>query len=196
MMSSGSFNRKFTAAAGAAAVALLLLSCSGGGESGDKGGDQVSEDVKTGQGQAVDEAVFKGSVSDVTFKTLEGGEIRISDYGRKILYINYLATWNADCKKIIPIMNEVQRKFHKNVTVLGVMTDVKSAAQARSFGKANNVKFDLLLPGGAPGKLGKPKRLPTSHVVTRDNYLLNSFEGLQRAGEYEEMILAMYRRRM
>ena len=196
MMSFGIFDRKFTAAAGAAAVALLLLSCSGGGESGDKGGEQAAEKVSGDQGKAADEVVFKGSVSEVTFRTLDGGEVKVSDYGRKILYINYLATWNADCKKIIPIMNEVQRKVHANVTVLGVITDVKSAAQAKAFGKTNNVKFDLLLPGGDPGKFGNPRKLPTSHVVTRENYLLNSFEGLNRAGEYEEMILAMYRRRM
>ena len=93
-------------------------------------------------------------------------------------------------------MNEVQRKFHKNVTVLGVVTDVKSASQARSWGKTNGVKFDLLLPGGDPGRFGRTSKLPTSHIVTRDNYLIMSFEGLYKAKQYEESILALYRARM
>jgi cytochrome c biogenesis protein CcmG/thiol:disulfide interchange protein DsbE len=138
----------------------------------------------------------QGSVADVTFRTLDGREKKISDYGRKILVVNYMATWNEDSRKLVPIMNEVQRKFHLNVTVIGVLTDLKDSARVNSFIKTNDVKFEVLLPGGDPGRFGRPRKLPTSHIVTRDDYLLTTFAGLFRADKYEDMILAMYRRRM
>lgn len=178
-------------------MAFLILSCSGDGDGGEKAENgAATENNPDVQAEAGGENTYKGSVGDVTFKTLGGTEKKISDYGREILFVNYIATWNEDSKKLVPIMNEVQRKFHANVIVLGVVTDVKSASQARRFAKANGVKFDLLLPGGNPGKFGAPSKLPTSHVVTRDNYLLTSFEGLFAARKYEDMIKSMYRRRM
>ncbi len=193
----GRSNRRIIAAAGVAAMALLVLSCSGEGDGGKtSGGDTAAESGSDAEVQDAAENTYKGSVSKVTFRTLSGGEKKISDYGNKILVVNYIATWNEDSRKLVPIMNEVQRKFHANVTVLGVVTDVKSAGQVHAFINAHDVKFELLLPGGHPGRFGNPGKLPTSHIVTRDDYLLSSFEGLFRAKKYEEMILAMYRRRM
>jgi thiol-disulfide isomerase/thioredoxin len=177
-------------AAACAAVFALLASCSGGEEK------SKPADADTSKAQPDSVNTYKGSVADVTFRTLDGGEKKISDFGDKILVVNYLASWNDDSKKIIPMMNEVQRKFFKNVTVIGVMTDLKDPAQVNAFRKNEDVRFELLMPGGPEGRFGRTRRFPTSHIVTRDDYLLTTFEGLFRAKQYEEMILAMYRRRM
>jgi len=176
--------------AACAAVLAILVSCSGGEE---KTKPEAPESLAV-RPDSVN--TYKGSVAEVTFRTLDGGEKRISDYGDKILVVNYLATWNDDSKKLIPIMNEVQRKFFKNVTVIGVVTDVNSPAQVNAFKKSEDVRFELLMPGGPEGRFGRTRRFPTSHVVTRDDYLLITFEGLFKASKYEDMILAMYRRRM
>lgn len=182
----GRTGRFFTAAATAAAVAFLLLSCSGDGGDGEKSAEDTSA--------AADQN--KGVVSDVTFRTLDGGERKISDYGRKILMVNFIETWNVDSKKLIPIMNEVQRKFHANVVVLGVIMDVQNEGQATAFKKANDVKFEIVLPGEDTGWFGTPRRLPTTYVVTREDVIFDRFEGLQRNDHYDEYVLAMYRRRM
>jgi len=190
-MQSGRFRGRIIVPAAAVAAVFLMLSCSGDG-----GGGETSAEDAGAQSEVPAEEKQKGIVSDVTFRTLDGGVKKISDYGRKILMVNHMATWNIDSKKLIPIMNEVQRKFHANVVVLGVITDVSSAAQVRAFRKANDVKFELLLPGGDPGWFGTPSRLPVTHVVTREDLIINRFEGLQRADKYEDFILSMYRRRM
>lgn len=186
MIAFGGTSRFITAAATAAAVAFLLLSCSGDGGDGEKSAGEES----AADGQK------KGIVSDVTFRTLDGGERKISDYGRKILMVNFIETWNVDSKELIPIMNEVQRKFHANVVVLGVIMDVQNEAKATAFRKANDVKFEILLPGEDTGWFGTPRRLPTTYVVTREDLVFDRFEGLQRKAHYEDYIKAMYRRRM
>ena len=190
-MSSGRCRRRLIAPAAAVAAAFLMLSCSGDG-----GEEEPSAGETALQSEPAAKEERKGIVSDVTFRTLNGGEKKISDYGMKILMINYMTTWNADSKKLIPIMNEVQRKFHANVVVLGVITDVQNEGQAIAFKKANDVKFELLLPGGDPGWFGTPSRLPVTYVVTREDLVFDRFEGLQRNGHYEEYILGMYRRHM
>jgi thiol-disulfide isomerase/thioredoxin len=179
----------------AAALALAaILSCSGGEkQEGETAGNEERGTVsETAEGVNT----YKGSVADVTLRTLDGTEKKISDFGDMILFVNYLASWNEDSKKLVPIMNEVQRKFFKNVVVIGIVDDAKNASQARAFKSNNDVKFELFLPAGPTGKFGKTRRYPTSHVVTREDYLLTTFEGLFRDTKYEDMILAMYRRRM
>ncbi|MCK4549402.1 MAG: TlpA family protein disulfide reductase [Candidatus Krumholzibacteria bacterium] len=183
-------SRRIIAPATAVAALFLMLSCSGDGG----GGEKPAEGAAARNEPAAEEEQ-KGIVSDVTFRTLDGSEKKISEYGRKILMVNYMTTWSADSKKLIPIMNEVHRKFHANVVVIGVITDV-TAGKARAFMKANDVKFEILLPGGDPGWFGTPSKLPVTHVVTREDLIINRFVGLYEADRYEEFILSMYRRRM
>lgn len=190
-MSFGRCRKRIIAPAAAALVAFLMLSCSG-----DEGGEETSAGDTAPQSESAAAKVQKGIVSDVTFRTLDGGEKKISDYGRKILMVNFMATWNADSKRLVPIMNEVQQKFHANVVVLGVITDVQSVGQAQAFRKANGVKFELLLPGGDPGWFSSQGKLPVTYVVTREDLIINRLEGLKRADKYEDFILSMYRRRM
>ena len=176
----------------AAAVVFLLVSCSGDGD----GAKSPADDSDAGKAPAAAETAGSRSVSDVTFVTLYGEEKKISDYGRKILLVNYIETWNVDSKKLVPIMNEIQRKFHVNVTVLGIVTDKGGVSVARSFVNANDARFEVLLPGGGPGLFGRAGRLPTTHVVTREDELFYKWEGLHTQKQYEEFILGMYRRRM
>ena len=171
------------------AAALLLLSCSGDGGKG-SAGDSPPEG---GSAEAVADAVR--SVSEVTFKTLDGERKKVSDYSGKILLVNYIETWNNDSKKIVPIMNEIQYMRQQHVKVIGVVTD-RGAYAARTFMKDNDVKFEVLLADGDPGRFGTPSKLPTTHVVTREGGLFHTFKGLQIKKQYNDFIVEMYRRRM
>lgn len=174
------------------AAAFLLVSCSGEGD----GAKSPADDSDALKAPASADTARAWSVSDVTFVTLGGKEKKISDYGRKILLVNYIETWNTDSKKLVPIMNEVQRKFGKNVTVLGIVTDKVGVSAVRSFINANDVRFEVLLPGGDPGFFGRASVLPTTHAVTREDVIFHRLEGLHYQKQYEDVILAMYRRRL
>ncbi len=175
----------------AAAAVFLLVSCSGDGD----GAKTPADDSDTGKAPAVAERSGARSVSNVTFVTLGGEDKKISDYGRMILLVNYIETWNSDSKKLVPIMNEVQRKFGRNVTVLGIVTGKGGASAAKSFVIANDVRFELLLPGGDPGLFGRASRLPTTHFVTMEYELYYTFKRLHTQKQYEDVIHGMYGRR-
>lgn len=176
----------------AAAAAFLLVSCSGDGD----GAKTPADDSDTGKAPTATETAGARAVSDVSFVTLGGEEKKISDYSRTILLVNYIETWNSDSKKLVPIMNEVQRKFGRNVTVLGIVTGRGNASAAKSFVKANDVRFEVLLPGGDPGLFGRASKLPTAHFVTMEYELYYTFKRLHSQKQYEDVILGMYRRRL
>ena len=184
-------SRDSAALAVSLAAAFLFISCSGDGD----GANTSADDSDTMQAPAAAETLDIRSVSDVTFVTLEGGKKKISDFGGKILLVNYIETWNTDSKKLVPIMNEIQRKRKVNVTVLGIITD-RGVSATNLFIKDNDVQFEVLLPGGHPGHFGRPRRLPTTHVVTREGDLFYSFKRLHTRKQYNDLILGMYRRRM
>jgi hypothetical protein len=176
---------------------LLLLSCSGE-KSREKQspGDEPKETDSRSLESPVDGGGGPVSVSDISFKTIDGTEKKISDYGRKILLVNYMAVWNRDSKDLVPVMNEIQRKFKSSVTVIGVLMDVKNPAEIKTFKRAQEAIFDILIPSGDQGPFGRPRKLPTTHVVTRDDQIYHRFDGLHKQKQYEEFILKMYRRRM
>jgi peroxiredoxin len=171
------------------AAALFLGSCSGEGER------TPADDSGSGGESAEAVAVAARQVSDVTFRTLDGEKKKISDFSGKILFVNYIETWNNDSKKLVPIMNELQYLRQQNVKVIGVITD-RGAYAARTFIRDNDVKFEVLLADGDPGRFGAPSKLPTTHVVTRQGGLFHTFKGLQIEKQYDEFVIEMYRRRM
>jgi hypothetical protein len=171
-------------------AALLVASCSG---EGDGSNTPADDNFETGA-PSTSKAVSVRSVLDVTFRTLEGEEKKISDFDRKLLLVNYIETWNNDSKRLVPIMNEIQREREPNVTVLGVLND-RGASAARTFIGRNDVQFEILLPGGDPGRFGKPEWLPTTHVVTKEGELVHSFKKLHTKKEYDDFINGMNRRR-
>lgn len=167
----------------------LLISCSG---SGDGGGTDEQTPAETG----AEGGETGGPAADITFRTLDGGEKSLADYSGKILFVNYMASWSADSKKLVPIMNDIQRKFRAHVTVIGVMTDDGGVGPARSFMGQNDIRFEVLLPGGDAGRIGTIAKLPTTIVFKRDGSIFYRFLGLQRYKAYEDFIYGMYRRRM
>ena len=60
---------------------------------------------------------FKGQ--DINGKTLS-----LKDFNGKYLYIDVWATWCGPCKKEIPFLKELEKKFEgKNITFLSLSTD-------------------------------------------------------------------------
>jgi len=74
------------------------------------------------------------------FKTLQFGEVLkgkapvAKDLKGKVLLIDFWATWCGPCRVVIPEMNEWQKKFAKDLVIVGV-SDEKSATVTEFMGK-------------------------------------------------------------
>jgi hypothetical protein len=180
MMVTGRYLRGVLVTA-AAALALSFPGC--GGESGN-GGEKTPP--------AASGSVTKTAGSGPVFVTLEGKPRRLSDYRGRIVVVNYIAAWNNDSKELVGIMNEIDRRNHENVAVIGVLVGASGPAQARTFSTGNDVRFEILLQDRKI-PVGK---LPTTNIYTRDGKLYYSFEGLQREMRYADLLARMRKRRM
>lgn len=63
---------------------------------------------------------------DFTLFDIEGNEVSLSDLRGKFVYLGFLHTENFSCIKDIAALNGVQRKYKRDMTVVGIMTDEQS----------------------------------------------------------------------
>lgn len=76
---------------------------------------------------------------EFTLFDIEGNEVSLSDLRGKFIYLGFLHTENFACIKDIAALNGMQRKYKRDMTVVGIMTDEKSDELPNFFeGKKSN----------------------------------------------------------
>lgn len=86
---------------------------------------------------------------DFEGKDTEGKTYSLKDFKGKYLYIDLWATWCGPCKKEIPYMKELEKKFEgKNITFLGLSTDKDQAAWEEMVKSGKLSGTQLLIVGG------------------------------------------------
>jgi len=135
----------------------------------------------------------------VTFKSLEGQGIPLSQYQGKVVLVNFWATWCEPCQVEIPWLIEMQQKYSsKGFTVLGVDVDdeannLVSAYTAKERFNVNGQKLAINYPilrgdDAVADKFGGLLGYPTSFLVSRDGKIVKKTQGLI---DYEEITKAI-----
>jgi thiol-disulfide isomerase/thioredoxin len=190
-------SRGFNVARSFVSIVFLCLflwtgGCSGGG--GEKAEEKPAPSNNTDK-TAADKK--KRDLSGVRLKKLDGTITSVGDYSGKILYITFFATWHEDSQKVIPIMHEIQRKFHKNVQVLAVAMDKQGASMVKAWLADKEVNFEVFIDGEKTANaIGGVRKLPTTYIVLRDGEFFHRINGLTRRRDYENIILSMFRQHL
>lgn len=161
------------------------------------GGDGDGEGRDAGARDAAPPAATTQGIAAVTLRGIDGSDRKVGDYQGRIVMISLVATWQGDSKAIVEIMNEIQRKFQRHVTVIAVSMDDRGVEGARSFVQQTGAAFDLFLGDeSVKREFGSPRQLPVTYVLTRDAQIFAKIEGLQRYERYHDTIIRMYQLRM
>jgi thiol-disulfide isomerase/thioredoxin len=130
-----------------------------------------------------------GMAPDVTFKDLEGGDVKLSSFRGKTVVVNFWATWCEPCQIEIPWMIDFQQKYaSRNFTILGVAMDdegksvVQPFVQTKQF-DVNGAKLGMNYPivlgnDDLTQQFGGLIGLPTSVVIDRDGRIVKKYIGL------------------
>ncbi len=119
-------------------------------------------------------------LSELNFLTLDGKEVKISDYKGKVVLVNFWASWCPPCKEEMPIFEKVYQKYSdKNFVILAVNMDTSEGAM-KEFLEKNRYSFPIVRIKGEVG-LNIPG-LPTSYLVDKDGSVKKI-----RLGVYREL---------
>jgi len=84
------------------------------------------------------------TVPDLKLPDIDGKSHALKEYGGGPRIINFWATWCAPCRKEIPLLNELQKRYHsEHLRVLGIAVDASDAVV--EFTKTTHFNYPLLM---------------------------------------------------
>lgn len=129
---------------------------------------------------------------EVTYPTLGGKQVALSDWHGKVVFINYWAEWCGPCRVEIPELNEFSEQHPDEVKVFSVNFDgVEGEALAKQV-QAMGIVFDTLL-ADPRSQLGAATAgaLPETLVIGRQGNLHQVLLGPQTLAQLNEVLLAV-----
>ena len=101
-------------------------------------------------------AASTGAVYSAKFIDLHGNEQTLGQWDRKVLVVNFWATWCGPCKEEMPILAKLQAKFgEQNLQIVGIAAD--SRANVANFAKNVQINYPVFIDEG--GAIEFSKRL-------------------------------------
>jgi len=161
-------------------VTITLLSCSG---------SEKKDQVQKGEDKA-----GLGTFPDVTFTTMKGEKLSISDLKGKVVFVNFWATWCAPCRREIPDFIRFQKKYGgDNFTILGVSLDEQGFEVVEPYAKEMGINYPLVVDNQNLGdKLGGIYAVPTTYFLDKQGNIagrkIGYFPEDQMKKQIDEMV--------
>ncbi len=155
-------------------VLAAFVSCDSAPESGTTGyGDMQAIPVLT-------EAPRVGHLApDFVLSTLDGREVRLSDYRGHVVFLNFWATWCGPCKVEMPAMERLYREYRRQgFAILAVSSDPEGAAVTRPFRDSLGLSFTIAHdPEMVVMRLYGVRTLPVTFLVDRRGMITHQIFG-------------------
>lgn len=129
----------------------------------------------------------KSSYGDFTLMDLDGNEISLSDFNRKVLILNFWATWCPPCREEIPDFVEVYNEYEsKDVQFIGVSNE--DISTLKSFVEDYDISYPILIDdANIMGKWGI-SAIPTTFVFDKNGQIIFKNVGMMSGEQLKNII--------
>lgn len=103
-----------------------------------------------------------------TLLSVDGKKVSLSDFKGKIVIVDFWATWCPPCRKSIPDLVALQKKFKNYLAVIGISVDMDTKENVAPFVKNNGINFTVLY--ATPDVIqayGNINAIPTSFIIDK-----------------------------
>lgn len=115
----------------------------------------------------------------MVFKT-DNGNIKLSDFKGKVIYLDFWASWCIPCRKSFPWMSDLQKRYgNKGFKVIAVNLD-QEQDKARAFLQKIPANFTVAFdPEGISATAFKVKGMPSTYLIDRTGKITFSHIGFR-----------------
>jgi thiol-disulfide isomerase/thioredoxin len=125
--------------------------------------------------QFVDAPVAVGPFSAAD---LDGRRVSPDAWRGRVAVVNFWATWCLPCRKEIPALAALQRKYPGDLVVVGVLQDGASPEFVRSFTRGLGVNYSIVQSRMEIERaFAEVLALPTTYIVDRDGRVVSTHVG-------------------
>lgn len=172
--------KKFLIVAAWCGIAVLGCNKSGGDGSAASNNNQPASNGSN----AVSE---KEKLPDFTLKTLAGETVNLRSLeGKKVVIVNFWATWCGPCRHEIPDFNAVYSRYRdRGVEMLGISVDQSPETEVPPFLQTNPIDYPVL--AGSPDLAYKygVRGFPTTFIIDRSGRVTKRIVGMTKAAILE-----------
>ena len=131
---------------------------------------------------SIQAAGVAAETAELSWTDLSGHSLGLEELRGRVVVLNFWATWCAPCRKEMPHLTRVQRRYGiYGVQVLGAAADA-SDQRAAVLDFARHLKIDFPVVVGATTEqmqsLGLGVSLPATVVLDREGRVVERFEGI------------------
>ncbi|HXC09326.1 MAG TPA: TlpA disulfide reductase family protein [Steroidobacteraceae bacterium] len=121
---------------------------------------------------------------DFVLKSLDGRNLRMSEYRGQVVLVNFWARWAGDSRQEMPALDRINTTYGRaGLVVLGVSID-EDLARAREFAGAMKVSYPILFDTGSDiGRNYQLQKMPMTILVDRAGIVRYSNVGFKRGDE-------------
>ncbi len=126
---------------------------------------------------------------DFKLATLDGNDFYLSDFSGKVVMLNFWGTWCPPCRKEIPDLVNLQKKYNNDgLEIVGITLNSGSAADIQKFVDDKKINYTVLtniegseteqvtfLYGQAIGQ--QISSIPTTLIIDREGYIVKGYLG-------------------
>jgi peroxiredoxin len=152
-------------------------------------GNTNNIETKTADNGNIKEGIKNNNLApDFELTTLDGKNVKLSDYRGKKVILNFWATWCPPCKAEIPDLEKFYSDFKdKDTVILGVdlMQSEKSQQSVSMFVGTYKITYPILLDKeGTANQKYQISAIPTSYIIDSKGVIRNKVVGPM---DYETM---------
>lgn len=154
-------------------------------------GNETNPDPSVGKNSAA--ILFKdstGKAPDFTLVNIEGKNVSLSDYKGKVVIIDFWATWCAPCRKGIPDLIELQKKYKKKVAVIGISLDgANTKAGVPDFVNKMGINYPVVyFNDKVLSDYGGINAIPTTFIIDKKGNIVKKLVGLYPKNTFEQQL--------
>jgi thiol-disulfide isomerase/thioredoxin len=139
-----------------------------------------------------------GPAPAFTLEQRGGGSVSLADLRGKVVLVNFWATWCGPCRKEMPLLEQIHRKYAPLGLVMVGINVEEDGRLFDTFLKDVPVSFPILLdPKNGVSKLYDVAAMPSTVIIDRKGNIRYVHQGYQPGDEnaYQDMVRTLIRER-